>query len=312
MTPQGILLLLLAVLVVGVVGVAAWARGNAQRADFARRSRLEADVDRRRAAAADGAERALRRLAPFRRLEDRLLAVGHRGRACSTRSASRVAVAAVAYLVGALVISRTGRDGPRDRGGCSACDRYLAVRCNRRVEEFVAQLPELARTLSNASSAGLALSSAVALAARELAEPAKGVLQGVVDELALGQSIDGALHNLGRRMPSREVAVLVTTLVIQQRAGGDTVSALRDMSETLERRKDLRREIKTILAGALATGYTVAALGVGTLVFMNLISPGIVARMLDGWLGRIVLLRLRCRSSRSGSSLIRRITRIES
>ena len=103
-------------------------------------------------------------------------------------------------------------------------------------------------------------------------------------------------------MPSREVAVLVTTLVIQQRAGGDTVSALRDMSETLERRKDLRREIKTILAGALATGYTVAALGVGTLVFMNVISPGIVARMLDGWLGRIVLRSSRCRSSRSGSS----------
>ncbi len=308
MTPQGIGLLLLAVLVVGVAGVAAWARGNAQQADFARRSRLEADVvgvARLRLTA----ERALRRFAPFRRLEDRLLASGM-GTSLFDAVGFALAVAAVSYLVGALVISRTAGT-VLAIAGLLACDRYLAVRCNRRVEEFVAQLPELARTLSNASSAGLALSSAVALAARELAEPAKGVLQGVVDELALGQSIDGALHNLGRRMPSREVAVLVTTLVIQQRAGGDTVSALRDMSETLERRKDLRREIKTILAGALATGYTVAALGVGTLVFMNLLSPGIVARMLDGWLGRIVML-VSLSLFALGFLLIRRITRIES
>lgn len=308
MTPQALLLMLLAALALGVVGVAVYGRGSAQRAEAVRRSRLEVDaggLQRLRAVA----DRLLRRLPSLRRLEDRLVASGFD--ATLTDAVGFVlAVMAAAFVFGAVVVS-TIAGVVLAVVALIACDRWVAWRAGKRLEEFIGQLPELARTLSSASSAGLALASAVALAAREVGEPARTVLQSVVDELALGQSIEGALHNLERRMPSREVAVLVTTLVIQQRAGGDTVRALREMSDTLERRKDLRREIRTILSGALATGYTVAVLGAGTLLFMNVIRPGIVARMLEGWAGRIVLLVSFSLFS-LGFVLIRRITRIDS
>ena len=53
----------------------------------------------------------------------------------------------------------------------------------------------------------------------------------------------------------------MTTLIIQQRAGGDTVRALSELGSTLEARKDLLREIRTMLSGAVFTSYLVAMMG---------------------------------------------------
>ena len=71
-----------------------------------------------------------------------------------------------------------------------------------------------------------------------------------------------ALERLRERLPSREVAVLMTTIVIQQRAGGDTVRALQELGATLDARKDLLREVTTLMSGSVFTSYVVAGIGV--------------------------------------------------
>ena len=71
----------------------------------------------------------------------------------------------------------------------------------------------------------------------------------------------------------------MTTLIIQQRAGGDTVRALSELGSTLEARKDLLREIRTMLSGAVFTSYLVAAMGLGTIILINALSPGIMGEL---------------------------------
>jgi tight adherence protein B len=180
---------------------------------------------------------------------------------------------------------------------------------SQRREQFVTQLPELARVLSNATSAGLAIRTAVEMAAAELDDPAGGELRRVAEELRLGQSIDVALENLEARMPSREVAVLIGTLIIQHRAGGSLVSALRDMATTLDARHDLRRELKTLMAGSVYTSYVVVAMGVGSLVVLNLIHPGAVHTMTSKLIGQAALVVAGLLYS-LGFFLIKRTTRI--
>jgi tight adherence protein B len=82
----------------------------------------------------------------------------------------------------------------------------------------------------------------------------------------------------------------MTTLVIQQRAGGDTVRALQELSETLEARKDLRREVRTLLAGTVFTSYLVAGMGVATIFLMNVISPGVLRQMTTSVLGIVAFI----------------------
>ena len=102
----------------------------------------------------------------------------------------------------------------------------------------------------------------------------------------------------------------MTTLIIQQRAGGDTVRALSELGQTLEARKDLLREIRTLLSGAVFTSYLVAGMGVGTIVLVNLISPGIMREMTTTLLG-IVALSLATILYGVAFVIIRGITKVE-
>lgn len=138
-----------------------------------------------------------------------------------------------------------------------------------RFAKFVDQLPDLARLLANAADAGLSLRAAISVAAQETVEPTRGELARVTEELSLGSSLEDALDRMGRRLPSRELAVLVNVLIIQARAGGRIVTALRGITEALETRRDLRREVATLIAGSKATVYAVSFLGAGMVLLVH-------------------------------------------
>jgi len=191
-----------------------------------------------------------------------------------------------------------------------ACVAWIERQREKRRLAFVAQLPEIARLLSNASSAGLAIRAAIDMAADELDDPASAELALVSEELALGQSVGRGLQNLEQRMPSRDVGVLISTLVIQQRSGGDLVNALQDMAETLDQRRDLGREIRTLMAGSVATGYMVAGLGAVTVLLMNAITPGVLDELTSSLPG-LIAVGVAGGLFALGFVLIRRVTRIE-
>ncbi|MFF4112513.1 type II secretion system F family protein [Streptomyces sp. NPDC001714] len=194
--------------------------------------------------------------------------------------------------------------------GVFAAVQFLNWQRQKRIERFIGQLPELARILANATHAGLALRTAIGMAAEELEAPAGEELGKVADQLAIGHSMEDALGELAERLPSRELVVLVTTLVLSNRAGGQVVSALRNLTETLEERKETRREIRTQLAQVTMTSYAVPVLGVGALFLMNGVKDGTLARMTGTGLGQAAVL-IAFGLYVIGFVLIRRLSRID-
>jgi tight adherence protein B len=187
---------------------------------------------------------------------------------------------------------------------------YLRRQEDRRREEFITQLPDLARVLANASAAGLVIRTAIEMAAEELDEPARTELGRTAQALRVGQSLDEALRDLADRLPSREIAVLVSTLIVASRAGGSLVTALRNITDALEQRKETRREVKTILGQSVFVGYVICGMGVGSLFMVNAISPGAVARMASQPLGQAILV-VAFGLFGMGIFLIRRVARID-
>lgn len=167
--------------------------------------------------------------------------------------------------------------------------RWLEKRREARVERFIGQLPELARLLANGAQAGLGVRRSVELAAREMDEPASGELAQVASEMGVGQSLAGALRHLSERLPSRELVVLVQTLVIQAKAGGALVTALQNIADTLDERRQLRREMKTAVVGATFSGYAVVLMGGGAVILMNMFSPGALDTMFTNLTGQLAL-----------------------
>jgi tight adherence protein B len=281
------LLLLLFVLVLAMLGVVLFVTGSSRRAALAERGRGrndEAGVKRLRLVI----DAWLRRRPAGRKLGNWLQGAGSplspadllllcfSGTIFLTVALSTFMPRGVSLIVAVLAVIGVAR---------ALVERKRA----QRREEFIGQLPEVARVLSNGTSAGLSLAGAMELAARELPPPASIEMGVVVQETRLGMPLESSLERLRDRLPSREVAVLMTTLIIQQRAGGDTVRALSELGQTLEARKDLLREIRTMLSGAVFTSYLVAGMGAGTILMINAISPGVMRELTTTLLGLLAL-----------------------
>jgi tight adherence protein B len=187
---------------------------------------------------------------------------------------------------------------------------YIRRAKDRRLEAFIAQMPEIARVLANATHAGLSIQTAIAIAGDELDEPAKGELQQVSVSLSFGNDIESALEELRERLPSREVGVLMTTLLVSARSGGSLVTSLRTIADTLESRRQTRREIRSTLAQALSTGYTMIGLTFGMLLLLNAINPRTVELMTQSPIG-IAALVFAGTLDLLGFIVIRRMARIE-
>ncbi|MEU1313890.1 type II secretion system F family protein [Streptomyces tibetensis] len=188
--------------------------------------------------------------------------------------------------------------------------QFLNWQRQKRIEKFINQLPELARILANATQAGLALRTAVGMAAEELEAPAGEELAKVSAQLAVGAPLDDALGELADRLPSRELVVLVTTLMLSNRAGGQVVSALRNLTDTLEERKETRREVRTQLSQVNMTSYAVPVLGVGALFMLNAINDGSLDRMTGSPIGQVCVI-IAFSLYAIGFFLIRRLSRID-
>jgi tight adherence protein B len=302
------LLVLLASGAVGVLGLWQLLAGTSRSAELAARGR---------AGAGDSTGRNLiraldvrfRRTASGRRLGSWLAGAGVKVSPVELIGLL-VASSLLAWVVLSLLFAR-GLALALAIGGTIAVARALIERRRgKRSEAFIAQLPEIARMLANGASAGLSIQQAMAMASRELADPGGVELKRVVDELRIGQSIEDALESLRARLPSREVSVLLTTIAIQQRAGGDTVRALSELAAALEARKDLRREITTLLSGVVFTSYVVAAIGGGTILLLNVMSPGVTKSMTSSAVG-IAGLAVAATLWAVAFTLIRKTTRID-
>ncbi|MFD9541611.1 type II secretion system F family protein [Streptomyces sp. NPDC060022] len=179
----------------------------------------------------------------------------------------------------------------------------------KRTEAFINQLPELTRVLANATQAGLALRTSIGMAVEELDDPAREELRRVADRLAVGHSLDDALNELVERLPSRELTVLVSTLILSNRAGGTIVSSLRNLTETLEERKETRREVTTLLSQVKVTAVAVPILGMGFLLIINGMRAGALDDMTAATPGRIAVV-IAAGLYGLGFFLISRLTRV--
>lgn len=188
--------------------------------------------------------------------------------------------------------------------------QWLSRKAARRREDFTAQLPELARIIANGNSAGLSVGRCVAMAGRELSEPAGGEMLRVAAHLDLGWSLDRALHALAERLPSREINVLVRTIVIQSRTGGALTDALAEISQTLEDRKELRREVRTVILGSAMSGYAVMIIGAAAIILLNVLKPGMLDNLAGSIPGRIILI-VSLALFLIGGALMRVVSRVE-
>lgn len=162
------------------------------------------------------------------------------------------------------------------------------IRKNKQKERLTEQLPEVCRILANGTRSGMTLQQAFSLVAREVSDPARTEFERLAYELHLGVDFNKALRNLEKRIPNREYKLFVATLLIQKKSGGNLFMVLDEMAQTLDERKILLQEIKTMTAEQRYVSYLVPVIPIFLVLMMNNINEGFIEPLFTG-VGLILL-----------------------
>ena len=171
-------------------------------------------------------------------------------------------------------------------GGVLTGLSFLHMYIKRRQKAFTTQLGDMLIMVANALRAGFSFMQAFELIAREMDAPIGREVQKVVSEVNIGVDLETALDNMQKRVASPDFELVVTAVVIQRQVGGNLAQILDTISDTINNRVRMRREILTLTAQGRASGVVLALIPVGVGFILSLVNPAYLQPLFEEPLGR--------------------------
>src|SRR6201996_3473242 len=163
---------------------------------------------------------------------------------------------------------------------------FLLFKRRRRIKAFNAVLAESIDMLARALRAGHSVAGGMEMLAQSAQEPAATEFSEVSKQQNLGMPLRDALMQLLDRVPSEDLRVLITAILVQKDTGGN-------LAEILDRTVFVIRERLRIQGGTQAqtaqgrlTGWILSSLPVAMLLLLNLVNPGYSRILLTDPIGR--------------------------
>lgn len=173
--------------------------------------------------------------------------------------------------------------------GIAAGMILLRLRIQRRQKLFTNQLGDMLTMVANALRAGFSFLQAFELIAKEMPAPMSTEAQQVINEINLGGTLENALNNMQKRVESDDFELVITSVLIQRQVGGNLAQILDTISETIEERIRMRREVLSLTAQGRLSGMILAALPPVLAVLISVISPGYMAPLLENEVGKYII-----------------------
>lgn len=164
----------------------------------------------------------------------------------------------------------------------------LAFKRSRRIKQFTAALPEAIDTMSRALRAGHSTTAAINIIAEQSVEPVRSEFNEVFKQQNFGLPLRDAMNQMLDRVPSQDLRVLVTAMLVQKETGGNLAEILDRTAVTIRERLKLHGEIKTHTAQGRMTGYILCALPIVMLIVINMINPGYSKVLVDTPVGKML------------------------
>jgi tight adherence protein B len=140
--------------------------------------------------------------------------------------------------------------------GCAFLPHFFVVlKGMLRMKKAAAQFSDVLDAMVNAFKTGFGFSRAVQMVADNFDDPWGTEFGKMAAEMNLGASQEDALYSLASRMPSADVDLFVTGLLIQKETGGSLAELIGNLSKTIRDRYKLYQKVGAISAqGKLSAG----------------------------------------------------------
>ncbi|MCW8177500.1 type II secretion system F family protein [Verminephrobacter aporrectodeae] len=143
----------------------------------------------------------------------------------------------------------------------------------RRLRRFEEQLPDALMMLSGGLRAGVGLSSAIAQLVAESSPPLSQEFALMLREQRLGVTLEQALNNLSRRMPTQTTVLITSAMRIANETGGSLAETLERTSVTIRSRLQMEAKIGSLTAQGKLQAWVVGALPLVLMLILNKMEP---------------------------------------
>ena len=114
--------------------------------------------------------------------------------------------------------------------------------------------------LTNSLRSGYGFLKGLELIAKEMDDPISKELNRMLREVNLGATIDQALLNLGRRINSQDLDIVVGAYLVQKDVGGNLTEIMEKVAETIRERLRIQGDIRVLTAQGRLSGLIVGLL----------------------------------------------------
>ena len=165
--------------------------------------------------------------------------------------------------------------------GAIAPRMYVKSQQKKRLQKFNDQLPDMLNLMVNGLRAGYSTMQALEAISKELPPPINDEFRRVVQELQIGITMETALDNLLRRIPSDDLDFVITAINVQREVGGNLSEILDNISFTIRERIRIKGEVRVLTAQVRTSGTVLSMIPFGLTLILWFLNPDYLMSITD-------------------------------
>ena len=158
-----------------------------------------------------------------------------------------------------------------------------------RKSRFNSQITDGLMILSSCLKGGLSLLQSIEALVEELPSPISQEFGLILRENKMGIALEESFDNLNRRMPSEELNLLTTAILVARETGGDITLLFGKLIGTIRAKVKLNENVATLSMQGRIQGIVMSGLPIGFAILVISFQPNYFDVMLSNPLGRGLL-----------------------
>jgi tight adherence protein B len=154
---------------------------------------------------------------------------------------------------------------------------YVRFRRAKRFNAFEQGLPDALDMMVSALRAGHSLIAALRLVAQESPDPIGTEFRICFEEQNYGLELRGALENLVTRVPSQDLRIASTAILVQKESGGNLAEVLEKTATVIRERFKLKRQVRVHTAQGRLTGWILSLLPLALGIALYIVDPKVMS-----------------------------------
>ncbi len=160
---------------------------------------------------------------------------------------------------------------------------------NKRRTALLEQCPDALSLIVRAIRVGIPVMEGMRIVSREIGSPTSGEFVRLVDQVAIGASLEDAVADMARRSGLPEYRFFATALTLQNQTGGALSDTLENLADVIRKRAALKSRGKALTAEARSSAVILAFLPAVTGTMLYVINPPYIMLLFTHPTGRTML-----------------------